>query len=283
MAYAIMCVFGVKKWKFLFDTYENMTSQNRVCFIKTLNIKYRTIPYKQAHKLPIYVYTDVEIISLAGSIFFDCEELTQGMVRWGWFHTFRSQGKTRINIRGVLNLGGGGRFFKGSEIVVWNNANLTIGRGFFVGENSTIYCWKEILIGDYLCLSYQSQIFDTDFHYSINVSTGEVRPKDRRIQLGAYNWIGCRATIKKGTITPDHLIVAASGSVLTKNYLDSIPCYSIVGGAPAKLLATGYSRIWNQENSRMLNIDKWYMENSRENIFSYDLSKSNITDYSTCK
>ena len=64
MAYAIMCVFGVKKWKFLFDTYENMTSQNRVCFIKTLYLNYRTLPYKQAHKLPIYVYTDVEIIEV---------------------------------------------------------------------------------------------------------------------------------------------------------------------------------------------------------------------------
>ena len=283
MAYAIMCVFGFKKWRLFFDTYENMTSQNRVCLIKTIYLNYRTLPHKQARELPIYVYTGVEIISLAGSISFDCEEISQGMVRWGWFHTFRSQGQTRINIRGTLKLGGGGRFLKGSEIVVWNNANLVIGRNFFIGENAIIYCWKEIVMGEYLRLSYHSQVFDTDFHYSINVSTGEVRPKDRRIQLGAYNWIGCRSTIKKGTVTPDHLIVAAAGSLLTKNYIGAVPPYSIIGGTPVKLLSTGYSRIWNQEYSRMANIDKWYMEHSMEYIFSYDLSKSNINDYSTCK
>lgn len=283
ISYAILCVLGIKKWRLLFDSYENMTSQNRVCFIKTLYLNYRALPYRQARKLPIYVFSDVKIISLAGSISFDGEDLTQGMVRWGWFHTFRSQGKTIINIRGTLKLGGGGRFLKGSEIVVWDNANLVIGKGFFIGENSTIYCWKNIVAGEYLRLSYQSQIFDTDFHYSINITTGKVHPKDCRIQLGAYNWIGCRTTIKKGTITPDHLTVAASGSVLTKNYLDSIPCNSVIGGTPAKLLRTGYSRIWNQEYSRMATIDKWYMEHSLENIFTYDLSESNIKDFSTCK
>lgn len=283
IAYFVMCILGVKKWKLLFDTFENTTSQNRVSFIKTLYLNYRALPYRQARKLPVYVYTDVEIISLTGSITFECEELTQGMVRWGWFHTFRSQGKTRINIRGSLKLGGDGRFFKGSEIVVWNNAHLFIGKGFFVGENASIYCWKDIFIGDYLCLSYQSQIFDTDFHYTINVTTGEVRPKYRRIQLGSYNWIGCRATVKKGTITPDHLIVAASGSLLAKNYTGIVPSYSIIGGSPARLLSTGYSRLWNQEYTRMSVIDKWYMEHPDDDIFTYDLSESNINDYSKCR
>lgn len=281
-SYFVLCIFQVKKWKTVFDTWENKTAQNRVQFFKTLYLNHRCFPYSQAKKYPVYVYSDVEIISLSGNVFLDCDHVEQGMIRWGWFHTFRSQGKTRINIQGTLNLCGGGRFFKGSEIAVWKDAVLTIGNGFFVGENSSIYCWKKILIGPYLCLSYQSQIFDTDFHYSINTTTGEVKERCKPIEIGAYNWIGCQTTIKKGTITPDHLIVAASGSLLGKDYRKSVAEYSIIGGSPAKLLSSNYSRIWNKEYERMEEIDFWYNGVNSE-IFAYDLSNQNISEYSECQ
>ncbi|MFA6830848.1 MAG: acyltransferase [Bacteroidaceae bacterium] len=273
MAYFVFCLLHIKKWKQFFDTYENQTALNRVQFFKTIYFNYRSLPGNQAKLFPIYIYSDVEIISSSGRISLECDTIQQGMIRWGWFYSFRSQGVSRINNQGLIKIyDGGGRFLRGSEITVRKGACLSIGRNFFVGENTSIYCWHEITLGKFVRLTYQSQIFDTDFHYSVNSTTGEVKQYYASIRIGDYNWIGNRATIKKGTITPDHLTVAAPNSMLGKDY-SSLPPYSIIGGSPAKLLKTGYSRIWNNEMQRIAEIEEWYKQNPEGKTFSFDLSE----------
>lgn len=277
--YFMQCLFLIKKWKNFFDQYEDLIGQNRVLFLKTVYVNFRSLPFCQAKKIPIYVFNDVQIISLRGCMSILSSNIYSGMIRWGWFHTFRSQGKTRINNRGEIIFRGPGKIIKGAEIMVKEKAVLSMGREFFIGENCMIYCWESVCFGDYVRVTYHGQVFDSDFHFSVNTETGEVARRTKPIIIGNYNWIGNKAIIKKGVITPNHLTVAASNSLLTKDYSKIIPEYSIIGGAPVRLLATGYSRIWNKEFARIREIDKWFEEHPNEKYFKYDVKEKLITDY----
>lgn len=63
----------------------------------------------------------------------------------------------------------------------------------------------------------------------------------------------CQSFIhKKGTKTPDYLIVASANALLTKDYT-SLPPYSVIGGSPAKLLKSGVRRIYNSNMEQKIN------------------------------
>lgn len=198
---------GMKKRREVFDSIECMYATNRVSFFKTLYFNFRSLPHKQAKVIPIHVYTNTQIISSSGRIDFEDCSLRFGMVRWGWFHSYRSQGKTRIQNRGHIVFRGSGKIFLGSEICVFPNATLTICDNFFIGENVLIYCQERIYLSTCVCISYQTDISDSDFHYTVHTADGVILPKTAPIVIGAYNWIAAQSTIKKGTSTPDHIIV----------------------------------------------------------------------------
>ena len=73
---------------------------------------------------------------------------------------------------------------------------------------------------------------DTDFHETINITSGERSLPIGQVLIGKNNWIGMRALILKGTETPDFCTVGP-GSILNKKYL--IPEYSLIAGIPARL------------------------------------------------
>ena len=68
---------------------------------------------------------------------------------------------------------------------------------------------RKCVIGKYARIAFDSQFMDSDFHYMLNIEDGTVKNCTSFIEIGAYNWIGNRTTVKKGTVTPDYTIVAA--------------------------------------------------------------------------
>lgn len=274
----LCCLVHIKKWNTFFDFVEYSSHQFRVVFFKTIYFNLRSLPFKVAIKMPVFLYEEVEIVSSKGRIEFNDCKVRTGMVRWGRFDLHRSQGKTRINNNGQIIFRGKGRIIRGAEICVWEGATLDIGDDFFIGENTLLYCQHSVTIGKSFRLAYHSQIFDTDFHYSMNLATGEVRRKFRPIVIGDYNWVGNKTTIKKGTRTPNHITVAGSYSVLSKDYTKEVPEYSIIGGIPARLLFSGYSRLWNNERPRIREINAWFEEHPSEKVFTYPLAEMKLTD-----
>jgi len=266
MVLVICAIFGLKKWRTVFSIIEQMNCTNRVSFFKTLYLNYNSLPYKQAKAIPIHVYTKTQIISSAGQISIEDCKLGFGMIRWGWFHSFRSQGKTRIQNRGHIVFKGTGKILNGSEISVFPDATLTICDSFFIGENVLIYCQENIYLSVCVRVSYQSDISDSDFHYMINTEDGSIYRKTLPIVIGAYNWIGSRTTIKKGTCTPDHIVVASGGSLLSKDYRTNIEPYSILGGCPARVLKKGMSRVWQNEFANIEEFDAKFKEIKRIEI-----------------
>ena len=84
-------------------------------------------------------------------------------------------------------------------------------------------------------------------------------------------------SIKKGVKTPNYTTVAAN-SVLLKDYSKDIEPFSILAGNPAKIIATGYSRVWKDEKEKIKYLNHYF--STHPDDFFYELSKNEqIEDY----
>ena len=93
-------------------------------------------------------------------------------------------------------------------------------------------------------VSWESQIFDSNFHYvSYN---GVIKPKEGLVHIGKKGWIGNRVTVQKNTKLPPYSIVA-SNSLINKDFSMNGEG-AIYGGIPAKLLQT--------DSRKILGVDK---------------------------
>ena len=130
----------------------------------------------------------------------------------------------------------------GTYLYVGQKGSLTLGDKVRIGACSKLYCEKEITIGNEVGISWESQIFDTNFHFMENIENKQILEKDTPIKIGSYNWFGNRVNIMKGTQTPDHCIIA-SNSLCNKDYTNCPP-YSLIAGSPAKFIKQGVRRLF---------------------------------------
>jgi len=135
-------------------------------------------------------------------------------------------------IKGVLN-------------VFPNSGKINIGNYCFVGENSYIWSQESVIIKDYVLISHNVNIIDTNSHelndderalsvknflefghpeVDVNIITGAIK-------IEARAWINFNATILKGVTIGEGAIVAA-GAVVTKD----VPPYAVVAGNPAVVI-----------------------------------------------
>lgn len=120
-------------------------------------------------------------------------------------------------------------------IKVADNATLTIGNDTGI-SNTSIHCYQEVTIGNYVKIGGGVKLFDTDFH-SLDWRDRYDRKKDiankktAPIHIGNHVFIGARSIICKGVTIGDHSIIAA-GSVVVKD----IPADEVWGGNPAKFI-----------------------------------------------
>ena len=74
---------------------------------------------------------------------------------------------------------------------------------------------QNVCIGENTIISWDDLIMDSDFHY-MNDGAGW-KDVSKPINIGNYVWVGCRATVLKGSNVPDGCVVAAN-SVITRNF-----------------------------------------------------------------
>lgn len=250
----------------LFSKIEHFIYRSKINVLATIYINLRCLSFVQAIRLPIFVYGKIKIQSLSGNIQIENCNIYSGMIKIGK-RFCRTQGRTTICLDGLIICHDDIRIDGGSDIHVEPDAILKIGKGSRIYEDCMIYCYENIEIGDFSSITYHANIFDTDFHYTIDVNSHIVTKHTKPIKLGKYNWIGNKATIKKGTITSDYTIVAASYSLLCKDYTIESVKFPIIGGNPAKIISHGKRRIFNWENQSI--IDK-YFASYHEYSFKYD-------------
>lgn len=218
---------------------------------KTIIVNFSTFTFNVATKMPILVYGRIDFLNV-GKIKIDSDEIYTGMLVINPI-TWRSKSVTCIENHGLWTIKKGGiRIFGGSNIMICKNGHLVLEGNNTIGENAIIYCEQLIRIGFNSNMAYNANITDTNSHYMVNILDGCVGKQRRPVEIGDYNWIGNNTTIKPGTRTPDHITIASSYSVLTKDYRKIIPPYSVLGGCPAKLLKENIARVFSSEEETEL-------------------------------
>lgn len=222
----------------------------RTSWLKSLYLNFAMLPIRQAIKMPIIVSKYTYFYSLPGKI-----ELTSparfGMIRFGYFGEdviTPKDARTLLQIEGVMKLASNVHFGCGVIIRIETNAILEIETNVRISNRTKIICYDNIKICHDTRIAWECQLIDTTFHYMRNMSDNSVTELTKPIIVGAHNWIGNRCNIMKGAIIPDYTIVAA-GSLCNKQY--DFPQYSLIAGAPAKLIKTGIYRCLDKEEEEI--------------------------------
>ena len=239
--------------KFLKTTYRKIRKKYHrfklfytVNWTKTLYFNFKKFPFDVAKKLPVFFYGSVHFQNLEGEIVIN-GPISMGMIGFGQDFEARKRYKKlgEISLEGKLVLNGPVHFGKDVFLSVGPEAYCELGYMCTLGSDVKLVCRKKIIIGDWTGVGYESQIIDSNFHPMINSKTGELYPLLSPIILGSHNTLSNRVSIMPNTKTPDYCVIA-SNSVCGKDYTE-LGTYILIGGIPAKLIKTDYSRDWENE------------------------------------
>lgn len=166
--------------------------------------------------------------------------------------------KTYINIMGTLVFNGNFKSLRGANIDV--RGVLEFDDDVLIGPRVRIRAYNSIKIGKNARIAHESQIFDTNFHYTENPDSPGYQSISKPVIIGNYCWIGNRTTISAGVTLPDYTIVG-SNSLVNKDF-SKLEKFSLIAGVPAKHIKTGISRVWDTERelSYFLKEFKWYRQ-----------------------
>ncbi len=224
----------------------------KLSILKTILINFKSLPFKQAIKFPIYVYRD-SILKSIGLIKIEAP-ISRGMIKIG-VHNFYAAGVFQLINSGTIIFRGKCLLNGGSCIC--NVGIIDIGTDVMLGENLNIMTVNKLIIGDYARIAFGCVIMDSNFHSVINTKTGVLKRTSEPVHIGAYVWIGNRTTIMKGCVIPDFTITTTT-SYLNKDY-SGIEPYSLLAGSPAKVVATGIRRVYNNDSNS--HITKYFADN----------------------
>ncbi len=139
---------------------------------------------------------------------------------------------------------GEGSHLSGILLTAQNKGNIHIGNYCFIGDGTRLYSVASIIIGNYVQIAHNVNIFDNNIHsldpierqkeFVINTTRGFTEIHDLKAQNVIINnnvWIGAGSSILKGVTIGENTIIG-TGSVVTK----SLPANVVAGGNPAKII-----------------------------------------------
>jgi len=147
-------------------------------------------------------------------------------------------------------------FHAGRGVVLWSKTHLRIGENCYIGRQSQIECDAEI--GHHVIMANRVSFVGRYDHNYQQIGTPtrlakEIRDDDYdwkglalKAVVGDDVWIGYGAIILSGVTIGEGSIVA-SGSVVTKD----VAPYTIVGGNPARPIATRFPDPWELQMHRL--------------------------------
>ncbi len=219
---------------------------------KTIIINLKLFPFKQAVRLPIFMYGKVDIKHTCGRGYIHVP-VFPGMIKVGqnnsslFGHGFPL--KTRFCIKGQLDVYGGNiRFSNGTVLSVKAKGCLKLNENILINVESTIMCTHSIVIGSNVQISWQCQISDTNFHYILDEER-MVSRRNKSVHIGENVWVGNRVTINPGSVVPNDSVVACN-TLLNKDY-SSEGTKILLGGVPARKIKSGITRLYNKKEEML--------------------------------
>lgn len=222
------------------------SSRNHLNVIKTIWVNFHFLSFKQAIKLPIYIYGNTKFVRITPKgICISSNSVSRGMITINRWNTAScaSGGGTEIILQtnGKIIFEGSARIGIGCRINVNNGGVLRIGSNFIMNNQNNIGCFNSISIAEDVIIGHQNQIFDTNFHHIMETNTQRVLRSNNEIVIGRKTWIGNRVTILQGSIIPPNSILA-SNTLISKPFSES---NTIIGGIPGKVIRSNVEMIRN--------------------------------------
>ena len=227
-------------------------------FSKTVYLNFKMLPFKQAVRLPIFVYGRMIFRKMEGNILIK-NKIKTGMIKIGKRNCYveTTLPQSIWTICGTIVFNGPIDFLQGSYVLVAGKALLEFGtRSTICGSNVRIMCFEKIQIGNTVRIAWDVQIMDTSFHY-VKMGGAEPCKLTAPVKIGDFVWVGNRTTISKGAIIPDWTTVA-SNSLVNKDFHDIGAC-CLLAGQPAKIKAEGFKRVYDEEEQRQLDLKLGYV------------------------
>jgi acetyltransferase-like isoleucine patch superfamily enzyme len=139
---------------------------------------------------------------------------------------------------------GEGSHIAGTLVTAVNKGKISIGHHTFLGEDSRIYSVIGVIIGNYVQIAHNVNIFDSNIHslnpverqeeFITNTTRGFIKTYDwheKEVIISDNVWIGAGSFILKGVTIGENTIVGA-GSVVVKD----LPPNVVAAGNPAKII-----------------------------------------------
>ena len=207
---------------------------------------FKMLPFYQAIKLPFDFNGSIRFGDLSGKVILTSATIGRAMVRVGGGDSdFLGKAETVVKISGTFEVGNKVSLGAGSSLYIREGAIVKMSDDIIIGARTRIYCVDRIDIGNETRFSWECQVFDTNFHYTEDISSHTLSVLHSPITIGAHSWIGNRVSIMKGTVLPDYSIIA-SNSMANKDY-SANGSYCLYGGSPVKIIKQGVRRIFQKE------------------------------------
>ncbi len=218
---------------------------------RTIYFNFRTLPFLQAVKLPIFIYGKVHLFMLNGCVEFENTIVRRGMVKIGInadsFALFDHSGFVQLGSKEAKII------FEGPVSISVNCkirvvvGELRFGKYAYIGEGVRVICnGSSIHIGEYSQIAFGTIILNSGFHHVYNGGKKGFERTTRPIIIGAYSWIGNHTNIYAGSSVKEHTIVCA-GSLVNKDFTHYEGECQMLGGSPARIIGIGFSRIFSPQ------------------------------------
>jgi acetyltransferase-like isoleucine patch superfamily enzyme len=203
---------------------------------KSVLFNLRYLPLAQAIRLPVLVSHRLALFNFGGSV-----EL-RGPVRTGTVllgfganggFDFRRE-RSVWQVAGDVVFEGSARLGNGFKLSIASSGRVVFGPEFILSAESQIICRESIAFGHGCLISWDVLVLDSDFHPIVG-EDGRVTPTQEPISFGDRVWIGARATVLKGVVLGDDVIVAAGAVVARSEPASNV----VIGGNPARVLREG--------------------------------------------
>lgn len=175
----------------ILGSLESRLSQPRLSLWRTVYINLRTLPFRTAIKLPIFIYGKVRLFMLNGQIILATENIKRGMIKIGR----NADSFSLFDHSGFISLGSKNSriIFDGPASISLNSkirvpaGTLHFGEYVYIGASNRIICNGEyIKIGRYTRIAFESTIMNSGFHHVYNENKQDIVKTTRPITIGEF-------------------------------------------------------------------------------------------------
>lgn len=215
-----------------------------IALIPSILFDFRYLPFKQAIKLPVWVYK-MRLLSQRGIISIESDRIYSGMIQLGFPRcaTYPNNGITWRN-RGKVVFKGSCKIGNDCYVIVGKQGILTFGDDFKANAGIKIVSECSITFGNHTRFGWGGIMMDTNFHPLYDIEKKKYKRAFSPIVIGDYNWFGLQCYIMHGVHTPERCIFGARSVVTRGGQFES---YCVHGGSPIRVLTRNVLRDYEHD------------------------------------